>query len=226
MPGYGGGIGGDNAPGNEAGAGGGSGMGGGMGGMGPGIGPANSRINTMMNTKNRLGITPAMGMVPGAGMLAFGGMLSRNLADMFGAELGPVGPTAGSPGGMEDYEIQTEGGAVPIQGGTNWWEMSPDQRGAIMGTNPYVELAKVLANVQQGYNTDALRTSSMFNQVGQVTPFGTERWEGEIGSPDRRRVIELNPADQAVLDRRRGIRGTLLDNAQPLLDRISARWAG
>jgi len=52
------------------------------------------------------------------------------------------------------------------------------------------------AQAQSAANKEAVRESALVSQIGQDTPFGTVRFTGDIGSPDRRQVIELSPAGQ------------------------------
>ena len=67
-----------------------------------------------------------------------------------------------------------------------------------------------VTRAQQGFNRDASRDALAFGQYGQSTPFGTKRYEGEIGSPDRQEITSLNPADQQNLDLQRGFQTKLL----------------
>ena len=55
-----------------------------------------------------------------------------------------------------------------------------------------------------------MRDAAAFGQVGQDTPFGSSSFTGEIGSPDRRQSVTLNPQDQARLDQERSIKSKLL----------------
>ena len=54
------------------------------------------------------------------------------------------------------------------------------------------------------------RDASQLGQIGQDTPWGSSSYTGEIGSPDRRQTITLNPQDQARLDQERSIKSRLL----------------
>lgn len=67
------------------------------------------------------------------------------------------------------------------------------------------------AQAQQQANAEAVRESALVNQIGQVTPYGTVRYEGEVGSPDRKQIVELGAGQQRVLDAQTGIAGTLGD---------------
>jgi len=79
------------------------------------------------------------------------------------------------------------------------------------------------ADAQAQYNREAMLDAARVNQIQNWTPFGTERWEGEIGSPDRTRIIELAPAEQAALDRQRAIRAGLQGIAQNMMPAVSER---
>ena len=66
------------------------------------------------------------------------------------------------------------------------------------------------ARAQQGLNREGMADAVRFGQVGQDTPFGSSSYSGEIGSPDRRQTVTLNPADQARLEQERAIKSRLL----------------
>ena len=77
---------------------------------------------------------------------------------------------------------------------------------------PEIPDAFGVARKQQEFNRDASRDALAFGQYGQSNPFGTKRYEGEIGSPDRQEIVELNPADQQNLDMQRGFQSQLLSS--------------
>lgn len=79
-----------------------------------------------------------------------------------------------------------------------------------MGGRPKPPDPRQTADIQQGYNREAMRDAAQYGQIGQQTPWGSIRYEGAIGSPDRQQIVELNPADQQALDARRGISQGLL----------------
>ena len=62
---------------------------------------------------------------------------------------------------------------------------------------------------QQELNRGSMRDAAQFNQIGQQNPWGESRWEGEIGSPDRKQITTLNQADQGRLDQTRTLKGGL-----------------
>ena len=66
------------------------------------------------------------------------------------------------------------------------------------------------AQQQQQFNRDSMRDATGFNQIGQETPWGSQRWEGDIGDPNRKLVTEMNPQDQARLEQERQIKSSLL----------------
>ena len=49
------------------------------------------------------------------------------------------------------------------------------------------------AEAQAEFNSAAARESALMNQINQVTPWGQQRWTGELGSPDRTQHTILNP---------------------------------
>ena len=76
------------------------------------------------------------------------------------------------------------------------------------------------AQAQAQLNRQAMADSTRFNQVGQVTPYGTTHWEGGIGSPDRRQVYQLNPVEQALLDQQRYLKGQHLGFVEQRLPQL------
>ncbi len=81
------------------------------------------------------------------------------------------------------------------------------------------------AQAQAAANSAAARESALVNQINQVTPFGSETFTGEIGTPERTRIVALDPADQANLETQRRIgsglfglgEGSLLPQVQSAL---------
>ena len=63
---------------------------------------------------------------------------------------------------------------------------------------------------QQTFNRESQADASQLGQIGQDTPWGSTSYTGEIGSPDRRQTVTLNPQDQARLDQERSIKSRLL----------------
>ncbi len=77
-----------------------------------------------------------------------------------------------------------------------------------------------LIAAQQAANTQALSEAARFNQIGIQTPFGSQRFEGEIGSPDRTAVTELSPSGQAQLDVRNQLAEALLGLGQTRVSQL------
>lgn len=59
------------------------------------------------------------------------------------------------------------------------------------------------AQAQAEMNRQAMADSARFNQIGEQTPYGSTHWEGAVGSADRRRVYQLHPVEQSLLDQQR-----------------------
>ena len=66
------------------------------------------------------------------------------------------------------------------------------------------------ARQQQTFNREGQADAAQLGQIGQDTPWGSSSYSGEIGSPDRRQTVTLNPQDQARLDQERSIKSRLL----------------
>lgn len=77
------------------------------------------------------------------------------------------------------------------------------------------------AAAQGKANADAIKTASQYNQVNQVTPFGSQTWSGELGSPDRTVTTTLNPQTQNLINSQMGIAQGLTDAAQSRLGQIT-----
>ena len=58
------------------------------------------------------------------------------------------------------------------------------------------------ARAQAQANKEAVYESARVNQINEQSPYGSVRYEGAIGSPDRTRITELDPSSQAQLDQR------------------------
>lgn len=50
------------------------------------------------------------------------------------------------------------------------------------------------AEAQARFNKEAVRESARMNQIGQITPFGSTYWTGELGDPSRTQHTALHPA--------------------------------
>lgn len=58
------------------------------------------------------------------------------------------------------------------------------------------------AAAQGAANKEAVRESALVNQIGEQGPFGTLRYTGDIGTPERTRITELSPSGQIQLSQR------------------------
>lgn len=77
------------------------------------------------------------------------------------------------------------------------------------------------AAAQTGINKEAVRESALVNQINQTTPFGSTRFTGTVGAPDRTQIITLDPQSQALLNQQRGIAGNLTDFASRFAPRVA-----
>jgi hypothetical protein len=77
-----------------------------------------------------------------------------------------------------------------------------------------------LINQQSAANSDAIRTAAQFNQFGQVTPFGSQTWSGELGSPDRTVTTTLTPESQGLFDAQQAIAAQLMGMAPQIAGNI------
>lgn len=91
---------------------------------------------------------------------------------------------------------------------------------------PDVPSPQQQAQAQATANKEAVRESALVNQINQVTPFGTERFTGEIGTPERTRTIELAPSEQAKLGAQNEIALGLLGLGQETLVPQTAQAVG
>lgn len=53
---------------------------------------------------------------------------------------------------------------------------------------------------QSAANKEAVRESALVNQINQVTPYGSMKWSGDIGTPERTVTQSLTPEGQQMLD--------------------------
>lgn len=93
----------------------------------------------------------------------------------------------------------------------------------MVGKRPQVPDARETADTQREYNRQSLMDAMQANQIGQQTPWGSIGYEGELGSPDRRQVLSLNPQDQARLDQQRQIQQQILG---VFLNRLGGKGGG
>ena len=73
------------------------------------------------------------------------------------------------------------------------------------------------ANAQSAANAEAIREGAAISQINQVTPFGSLTYQGEIGTPDRTVIQQLNPQSQNILDRQRQLGINLSQQASSAL---------
>lgn len=69
------------------------------------------------------------------------------------------------------------------------------------------------AAAQTAANKEAIMTSARVNQIGEVSPFGSLRYTGEVGSPDRQRIVEMNPTARATFDSQQALAKSLAERA-------------
>lgn len=67
----------------------------------------------------------------------------------------------------------------------------------------------ITANAQADANARSVRESAEVNQINEVTPYGSLRYSGAIGSPNRTRTTTLSPQAQAQFDRENAISGQM-----------------
>jgi hypothetical protein len=79
------------------------------------------------------------------------------------------------------------------------------------------------AEAQLSYNQRAAEMAARFNQMGVVSPYGSQYYTGEIGGPDRQLNIELSPAQQALLEQREGLSSDFLSAGAQLLPGVLNR---
>ncbi len=79
-----------------------------------------------------------------------------------------------------------------------------------------------LIKAQTIANQRALRDAARFNQVAEVTPFGSRQFVGDIGTPDRTAVTSLSPSGQRQLEARNALAEALLGLAQSRASQIPA----
>lgn len=78
-------------------------------------------------------------------------------------------------------------------------------------SSPKAPSPKKLAKAQNQANRAAIEDSARFNQINEVGPFGSVKFSGDIGSPNRTRTVSLDPAIQGQLDARNKLASSLYD---------------
>ena len=82
--------------------------------------------------------------------------------------------------------------------GSRWRRMARKSGGS--SAAPAAPDPVATANAQAAANKEAVRESALVNQINQVTPYGTLKYTGEVGAPDRTATTTLSPAQQQMLD--------------------------
>jgi hypothetical protein len=77
------------------------------------------------------------------------------------------------------------------------------------------------AAAQGAVNKDAVRESALVNQIGTEGPGGKTYYSGEVGSPDRKLVTELNPTSQQTFDAQQRIGNQLSGYGEQLAGQVS-----
>lgn len=95
---------------------------------------------------------------------------------------------------------------------------------ALVGKRPQIPDARETADHQRRYDQLALMDAIRASQIGQTTPWGSIRYEGDPGSANRRQIVELDPRDQAILDQRRQASLALSQLLAPAIGRLGARF--
>lgn len=78
-----------------------------------------------------------------------------------------------------------------------------------------------LAAAQSAANKDAVYETAKVNQINEVSPWGTQTYTGEIGSPDRTRTVALSPEQQQVYNQQTQIANILAGQASNRANQIT-----
>ena len=78
------------------------------------------------------------------------------------------------------------------------------------------------AAAQSKVNKETIFENAKVNQIAQTTPFGSTRWEGDIGEQNRHQITELNPQLQNLFFGGGGLLGQIGDTVGQPLDFSSA----
>ena len=78
------------------------------------------------------------------------------------------------------------------------------------------------AAAQSAANSQAIRESAKVNQINQITPWGTTRWSGKIGDPDRTQTTSFTPELQGLFFGNQGLLGQIGEATRNPLDFGSA----
>lgn len=88
------------------------------------------------------------------------------------------------------------------------------------GSSPQAPDPGATAAAQSAANKEAVTESAKVNQIGQVTPYGTVKYTGEIGSPDRTMTTTLSDSGQKQLDQQNALALQLGDLAGNIAGKI------
>lgn len=94
-------------------------------------------------------------------------------------------------------------------------------RGKSAGSPPPAPDPTAVAQAQGQANVQAVDESAKVNQINQVTPFGSQTFSGEIGSPDRTVTTTLTPTAQATLDQQMALANQLTGAAQNVANQVT-----
>ena len=106
----------------------------------------------------------------------------------------PLGSILGAVGGAKGLFDLGIGGASLLKGG---------------GGKKAHRRAMEMARLQAQLNKDAALQTAMLNNYAQTTPFASSQFVGTPGTADYRREVTLDPAEQALLDQQRGLKGNI-----------------
>lgn len=76
------------------------------------------------------------------------------------------------------------------------------------------------AQAQSAANAEAMRAAAQYNQINQVSPFGSQTYSGELGSPDRTVTTTLSPELQQLVNSQMRISQGLAGQAETRLGQI------
>jgi hypothetical protein len=93
--------------------------------------------------------------------------------------------------------------------------------GKSSGSAPAAPNPGATAAAQAAANKEAVRESALVNQIGTEGPWGRTYYAGDIGSPERRQVTELNDTGQQTFDNQQQIGNTLSGYGQQLAGEVA-----
>ena len=81
------------------------------------------------------------------------------------------------------------------------------------------------AAAQRQAITQSFEDAARFNQIDESGPFGSVRYVGDIGSPNRQRIVELSPADQKRIALQRELGNVLSQRAIDSIDALPGAYS-